>query len=353
MTEFHVFHRNHILPSDRGRILPLVLLNVWYGHTLNLHIDVLPRPPGCQDFVVRTFREQDPAHPALIDWENTQIYQLALPPLGPPHHWLYPQFDQNSSIDSPEVIQHPLSLNTSRRRSPSDPGLWQYREPDFEIPYTYQPRQFLRELNESLESNGEKGLSQVLQCRSYNFWVTEDTSVDSAVQTADIEISQSGNFEDIYELEEASEVITPPIIVSDVKHFSAHEVLSADSSHPQDPSASKSHQHSPDLVSERLDTVPLSGYGLTFFGYHEPIPHLVGPSSHELELSREPPPLNPDRSRTGTLEGLWHPPGTLGQPSFGGPTRLWHDDAAVQSRSCELNPTFGIALDTDNPSRQL
>ncbi|KAJ9360001.1 hypothetical protein DTO027B9_1553 [Paecilomyces variotii] len=336
MTEFNVFHRNYISPSERGRILPLVLLNVWYGRTLNLHIDVLPRPPGCQDFVVRNFREQDPTHPALIDWTNTQIYQLALPPLSPQHQWFFRQPEQITSC--PEVIQHPLSLNTSRGRSPSDPGLWQYREPDFEVPYTYQPRQFLREVNESIESGGEKRLSRVFPqgwC-TYNFWAVDVSPelADSGVQTPNIEVLETSDWDRQSRPDKVSDVTNFSTTTTEGEESSTNESpkeeseIDPSSLQAPSPFLSKSPEGAPVLLAtEKLDTVPLAGYGLTFFGYHEPISPLASPQSHEL-VSSIPHLLAP--GGTQAFEGLWRPP-TAPVSSSG--QRLWQGIASIEQDS--------------------
>ncbi|KAL1859351.1 hypothetical protein Plec18167_006694 [Paecilomyces lecythidis] len=321
MTEFNVFHRNYISPSERGRILPLVLLNVWYGRTLNLHIDVIPRPPGCQDFVVQNFREQDPTHPALIDWENTQIYQLALPPLNSTHHLVFRRPEPITSY--PEVIQHPLSLNTSRGRSPSDPGLWQYREPDFEVPYTYQPRQFLQEVNESIESGGEKCLSRIFpHVRTYNFWAIDASPgfPDSGVETPDIEVSEASGLD-------KQSFTSSSIIRDETGQHCINEALktvSPPSLPVPSPPLAKSLEGAPPPIHEKVDTVPLAGYGLTFFGYHEPISGVGGPQYYEPG----PPLLAPGGAES--FGGLWRPSTA---PTSAAGQRLWQGFASLEQHS--------------------
>jgi hypothetical protein len=130
MTAVNVFFHSHEPESKRQTELPLTLVSVWYGRTLNIHIDLVERPNDAEtDFVVQGFRAQDPQNPALINWQATTAYRCVLPSFGPPNQWTLLQQERAAQRQlerepaTPEVIQYPFQQNQSRGRSLSAPSI--------------------------------------------------------------------------------------------------------------------------------------------------------------------------------------------------------------------------------------
>jgi hypothetical protein len=109
MTSLIIYFHDQRPLAHRNTEIPLTLISVYYGRTLNIHIDLIQKPPGADtDFVVQGFREQDPLVHALIDWGNTAanhiVHCLDLPSFGPPNQWdIFPAGHRTSQVFSGRI----------------------------------------------------------------------------------------------------------------------------------------------------------------------------------------------------------------------------------------------------------
>lgn len=173
MTEVNILFHNHLPEPRRQTEAPLTLVSVWYGRTLNIHIDLVHRPVDAEtDFVVQGFRAQDPQNPSLINWESTTVYRCVLPSFGPPNQWVLIQQELavrrlvEREPAPPEVVQYPFQENQSRGRSLSAP------------PVARQPEQTGSVQCVVRSESGQAGGSAAFDPRAYALSLTQTARLD-------------------------------------------------------------------------------------------------------------------------------------------------------------------------------